>query len=432
MKRAVVLAFCGVLFACSPVAGDWARFLGPNGQGAPDSDRPITTDLSSKENLRWRAALPGSGTSSPIVVGDRVYVTAYTGYGLDMADPGDESKLVRHLLSFDRESGEELWRASVESEGKILPFRGFVCQHGYASSTPTSDGENIYVLFGSTGLIKFNRDGKEVWRTSLGNQTDPAGYGDGSSPVVWKDYVLVNASAIGRQLVAVDQSTGKVVWSIEDESFTNSWSSPVTTQTSNGDRVLFGVPGKILAVDPSNGKQVWSAVTPLNDAVCGSISIKDDVAYIMGGRAGNAIAIRMGGEGDVSDTHTQWQTSLRSGICTPVMLGETLYWCSGGIFYAADAKTGEYVYKKRLPRLGGPTGGFPNADYSSPVTSGETIVQFTRNGESYVVQSGDEFKTVAHNPAFEDDGTSFSSSPAISEGEVFIRSEKYLYRIAKP
>lgn len=414
------------------LSADWNRFRGPNGQGVAESDQPISPEISAEKNLKWRTELPGSGTSSPIVVGDRVYVTAYTGYGLDMKAPGEESKLLRHLLAFDRDSGEEVWRADVPSTGKILPFRGFVCQHGYASSTPTSDGEYVYVFFGSTGLIKFDRDGEEVWRTKLGNQTDPAGYGDGSSPIVWKNYVLVNASAVGRQLVAVDQATGEVVWSVEDESFTNTWSSPVIASTEQGDRVLFGVPGSIVAIDPSNGEQVWKADTPLRDAVCGSICVKEGVAYIMGGRAGNAIAIKMGGEGDVSETNTLWQTSLRSGICTPAIVGKNIYWCSGGIFYAADLATGSYVYKERLPRLGGPTGGFPNADYSSPIASGDSIVQFTRNGESYVIAAGDEFTTISHNAAFEDDETSFSSTPAISDGELFMRSEKYLYAIASP
>ncbi|MEM0927646.1 MAG: PQQ-binding-like beta-propeller repeat protein, partial [Planctomycetota bacterium] len=252
------------------------------------------------------------------------------------------------------------------------------------------------------------------------------------SPVLWKDYVLVNASAVGRQLVAVEQSTGKIAWKIQDDSFTNTWSSPVTVRTDDGDRALFGVPAKIIAVDPASGKQIWTADTPLDDAVCGSICVRDNVAYIMGGQSGRAIAIRMGGEGDVSETHTLWRSPLRAGICTPVLAGKNLHWCSGGIFYAADCETGEYVYKTRLPRIGRPTGVFPNADYSSPIVSGETIVQFTRSGESYVIASGDEFKTVAHNRRFDEDESSFSSTSAIADGQLFVRSERFLYCIASP
>ena len=144
------------------------------------------------------------------------------------------------------------------------------------------------------------------------------------------------------------------------------------------------------------------------------------------------MAIKCGGEGDVSTTNTLWQTRLTAGISTPVILGDNFYWTTGGIFFAARLATGEYVYKQRLPRLSGPTGGFPNADYSSPIAVGGNIVLFTRNGESYVIKPGDEFQIVAHNPAFDGDTKRFSATPAASDGELFVRSESNLYCIADP
>ena len=142
------------------------------------------------------------------------------------------------------------------------------------------------------------------------------------------------------------------------------------------------------------------------------------------------MAVNCGGSGDVSNSKTLWQTRLRSGIGTPIIVGNHMYWTSGGVFYAADLATGDYVYKQRLPRLGGPTGGFPNADYSSPIATGNRIIQFTRNGESYVIEAGDQFQLVAHNPAFADDDSAFSATPAISDGELFVRSESYLYCVS--
>jgi outer membrane protein assembly factor BamB len=433
MRIAYFWTFSVGLACLFPSIGDadWNRFRGNDGSGSV-AEGAITKNISASENLRWRMPLPGSGTSSPVISGDRVYLTAYTGYGLDMQSPGDPKALMRHLIAFDRKSGEELWRASVAADGEVDPYQGFICQHGYASTTPTTDGQHVYVIFGKSGLIKFDLGGNEVWRTSLGKLSDPAKWGDGSSPILYNDLVIANASVLGRKLVAIEKQTGQERWSITDESFTNAWSTPVVVSTDAGDRILFAVPGQVIAVDPGTGEKVWYAETPIKDAVCASLLVGDGRVYIMGGRNGQGMSIRMGGQGDVTDSHVEWERGIRSGIVTPVASGDQMYWCSGGIFYAANLATGDYVYRQRLPRLGGPTGGFPNADYSSPIAVGNYILQFTRNGESYLIEGGDSFQVVSHNPGFDGDDSSFSSTPAVSDGEVFVRSEKYLYCIAKP
>lgn len=390
----------------------------------------IPTEWSAEKNLKWKADLVGKGTSSPIVSGDRVYVTCYTGYGLSAEEPGNPEDLVRHLLAFDRKTGDELWRASVPSAGQEDPYRGFIQQHGYASSTPTTDGEHVFVLFGKSGLFAFDRDGNQLWQTSLGTDSDPAKWGDGTSPILYENLVVVNAGILGHQFVAVDKSNGKIAWTIEDESFTNCWSTPTVVETGRGAELLFQVPLNVIAVQPTTGEKLWTAKSPLDDSTCGSIITKNGNAYLMGSRAGRAMALKCGGTGDVTDSNTLWETRLRSGICTPVIVGDQMYWTSGGIFFAAKLEDGEYVYKERLPRIGGPTGGFPNSDYSSPIAVGERIILFTRNGESYVIQPGKEFQIIGHNAAFADDNSAFSATPAASNGELFVRSEKHLYCIA--
>ena len=327
MKIVEKVLFAALFIGLTPHArlmADWNRFRGVDGKGLASEDKPVAANLSDDANLLWKTPLPGSGVSSPIIVGDRVYLTADTGYGLDMENPGDEKALVRHLLAFDRTTGSEVWRKSVAAEGDMHPYAGFVCQHGYASSTPASDGENIYVLFGSTGLFGFDRDGNELWRTDVGKTKDPSFYGDASSPIVYGDLVIVNASAVGRQLVAVNKASGEIVWSVKDKSFTNSWSTPVVVSSESGDQILFGVPGKVIAIDPTSGQQVWSADSPIQDAVCSSILVDNGVAYIMGGRNGKGIAIRLGGTGDVTDTHILWNRPIRSSICTPVIYGDRM------------------------------------------------------------------------------------------------------------
>ena len=424
--------FClGLLFALgSPdVGADWNRFRGPDGSGMADGSG-VPQEWSLETNLKWRTALPGKGVSSPIVNGDRVFVTAYTGYGLDMKAPGEPADLIRHLLALDRETGAEVWRVSVKSAGGEDPYQGFITQHGYASSTPVTDGERVYALFGKSGLFAFDRNGKELWRRSLGDQSDAARWGDASSPILVGDVLVVNAGVLGRQIVGLDKRTGEQLWAVEDSAFTNSWSTPAVYRRGDTAQVLAHFPFRIVGLDPGTGQVVWSAKTPLDDATSPSIVVRNDVAYLMGSRAGHAMAVRLGGKGDVSESHVLWKQQVRAGITTPVIVGDALYWASNGIFMAHDLETGERIYRDRLPRLGGPTGGFPNVDYSSPIVVDGKIVQFTRNGESYVIEAGEELRIAAHNPPFEGDSTAFSATPAASRGELFVRSEGYLYCIA--
>ncbi|MEO1525245.1 MAG: PQQ-binding-like beta-propeller repeat protein, partial [Planctomycetota bacterium] len=370
--------------------------------------------------------------SSPIVSGDKVFVTCYSGYGMKPpTNDDDPAKLVRHLLAFDRASGRQLWEVKVPSAEKEDPFAGFIMQHGYASSTPTTDGKRVYAFFGKSGLFAFDMDGNELWRRSLGTKSDPARWGGGASPVLYKNLVLVNAGVVGNQLVAVDSASGEIAWSIEDGAFTNCWTTPAIINTENGEQAIFAVPGKMIAVEPLTGTKVWEAATQIDDATCGSIVHREGIAYLMGSREGHGLAVRCDGKGDVSDSSTIWSKQIRSGICTPVIVGESLYWTTGGMFMAARVEDGEYAYRVRLPRKGKASGGFMAADYSSPVAQGNRILLFTRFGESYVIEAGDEFEVVGQNPGFPDDETPFNATPAISDGEIFVRSDKRLYCIAE-
>lgn len=426
VTQLVLASFLGLVIQSVAPAEDWARFRGPNGKGISE-DKTIPLEWSSTKNLKWRAELPGAGASSPIVSGNRVYLTCYTGYGLDRENPGKLEDLTRHLLAFDRETGKEIWRRSIKSTVPEDPYQGFITQHGYASSTPVTDGERIIVLFGKSGLFCFDRDGNQLWQTSLGTKSDPAKWGDGTSPVLYEDRVIVNAGILGNQFVAVDKETGKIIWKLEDDGFTNCWSTPAVVTTETGQQLLFNVPGRVIAVDPGSGKKLWQTASPLNDSTCGCIVTEGNRAYLMGSRAGNGMAL----ECSEKEGGVVWQKSLRSGIDTPLLLGDQLYWHSSGIFNAANVTTGEYVYRERLSMFGKSTS-FPNVDYSSPVASGKYIVQFMRNGESFVIEAGKNYQEKHHNPGFEGDDSAFSGTPAISDGELFVRSYKYLYAIAQP
>ena len=206
--------------------------------------------------------------------------------------------------------------------------------------------ENVYTLFGKSGLFAFNRDGEQLWHVDLGQKSDPAKWGDGSSPIVVGDLVIVDAGVLGNQFVGINKTTGEKVWSINDPGFTNCWSTPTELSVAGQAQILFNVPKRILAIDPLTGKTLWTADSPLDDAACGSIVTKDEIAYLMGSRAGRAMAVKCDGLGDVSQSATLWQTQIRSGIGTPLIVGENMYWTSGGIFFAASLSTGEYVFRE--------------------------------------------------------------------------------------
>ncbi len=427
---AVFATFAMSLFITGTHAEDWARFRGPNGSGVNAASK-APLEWSDSKNLKWSVDLPGRGSSSPIVVGDKVLLTAYTGYGLDNANPGNPSSLQRHLICFDRASGKERWRGTVDSTHDEDPYQGFITDHGYASSTPVSDGEHVFVLFGKTGMVAYDLEGNQKWLKNLGELSDPAKWGGGASPVLHEDLVIVNAGNVGQKIVALNKADGTVAWDVVNPEFTNCWSTPIKVTANMRDELVFIMPGKILALDPDTGKELWTAKSPIAPTVCASLAEEDGVVFAMGGRQGSAIAVKCGGNGDVSETNTVWEKPLRAGIGTPLVHDGWIHWTSGGIAYCADCKTGEYVYKDRLksePESGAGQRRGPAGDYASPVMIGDRIALLMRDGTTYVITPGDQFETISRN-SFESDQSQFNATPAVTDNQIFIRSDKKLYCI---
>lgn len=420
--------------AASIKAEDWTRFLGTNGTGLSSSKVAAPTSWSATENMKWKVDLPGYGSSSPIVLGDTVYLTCYTGYGLSAEDPGDIKKLTRHLLAIDRKSGETRWTATVAATGEEDKYEGFITEHGYCSSTPTTDGEHIYVFYGKTGVLAYDLKGKEVWRRDVGQFSDPAKWGDGTSPVLAGDVLVVNAGIAGHQIVGLNKKTGEIVWKVVDEKFTNSWSTPVLVEVAGRTEAVFSMPDVILALDPQTGKELWRAKSPISNTTCPSLAIQGDVVFAMGGRGGAAIAVRCGGSGDVTDSaQIVWSKSMRGGICTPVVAGNNLVWATSGILNCYNCEDGSQRFQQRLASAPEAPAGDgqrrrPGGDYASPVVAGDYIYLITRNGTSYVAQTGNEFKLVG-NGSFGDDTSLFNATPAVVDGQLFVRSNKALYCI---
>ena len=250
-----LLVAAGCLLPGTSLQADWLRFRGPNGSGISADSEPTPTQWSPDENLKWKVKLPGPGVSSPIIVGDRVYVTCYSGYGLDRQEPGDINNLKRHLVCVDRQSGEIVWDQSVKAAQPEDPFEGIgVTAHGYASHTPVSDGENIYVFFGKSGVIAFDREGNQLWQTNVGMDSDPKRWGSSSSPIVHDDLLIITASAESRALVGLNKKTGEEVWRQETEGLTDVWGTPLLVDVEGRTDLVIGVPYEFWGLNPKSGK----------------------------------------------------------------------------------------------------------------------------------------------------------------------------------
>lgn len=425
------------MLVSSPAQADWTRFRGPNGSGISSGGQATPTTWSDSENLRWKVALPGPGSSSPIVVGDRVFVTCWSGYGMDQRDPGDQEQLRRHLVCIDGASGDTLWSKSVEPFLPEDEFRGMFTQHGYASHTPVSDGERVYAFFGKTGALAFDMEGNQLWQTSVGTESGPRGWGTASSPILHGNLLIVTATAESEALVALDTATGEEVWRQEAAGFNSVWGTPVLAKVDDERTdLVIAVPNEIWGLNPDTGKLRWYCEAITVSSFCSSVVAHDGVVYAMesgpGGSGG--IAVRVGGAGDVTDTHVVWQGPQSPRVETPILHEGRLYSRSKerssrtASCYCYDAATGEEVYKSSLTSSGGGggRGGMGSGDYASPVLADGKLYFSSRSGDVFVLKIGEGFEQLAVNHLGEA-GEDFSATPAVSNGCLFIRSSKNLY-----
>jgi outer membrane protein assembly factor BamB len=396
-------------------AGDWPGFRGPTGDGvATDSGLPTT--WSAKSNVVWKTKLPGPGTSSPIVVGKKVLVTSYSGYAVDRKDPGDIDKLVRHLVCLDRDTGKVLWTRDVPAVQPEHRCGDYLDLHGYASSTPASDGKNVFVFFGKSGVLAYDLGGKKLWTASVGTRTD--GWGSASSPVLYKDLVIVNAGVESGALVALDKKKGTEVW--RARGISESWTTPVLVKVpGSGTELVVSASKKVLGFDPDSGKELWRTDS-FTWYVCPTVVAHDGVVYALQNDA--CVAVKAGGRGNVTKTHTLWKKNLGSVVPSPVYHKGHLYWATGTAL-CVKADDGSVVYRKRLTPD-------PGNVYASPLLGDGKIYYVSRTKGAYVVAPGPEFKQLAHN-TLEPDKSVCNGSPAVSEGRLLLRSDRYLYCIGK-
>jgi len=407
-----------------PVASaDWPQFRGLGGLGlAEDKNLPDTWDA--EANIAWKSELPGPGSSSPIVVGNKVFLTCYSGYGLTKENPGNMEVLKLHVVCLDRRTGKILWTKDVPPALPEEKFQPNVDVHGYASSTPVSDGKRVYVFFGKSGVHTFDLDGKPLWRAGVGTGTH--GYGSAASPVLYQDLLIVNASVESGSLVALNKSDGKQAWAAKG--IAGAYNTPLLVSLPAGRDELVIIDGGrtegdgyVRAFNPQTGEEVWTC-QGLKSSVSASLVAHEGVVYAVGGPI--TMAVRAGGKGDVTQSHVVWTNRGGTAVSSPVYHQGHLYWTNpDGLVTCVAADKGTEVYKARLQPQSGRI-------YASLVVGDGKLYFVSRENGTYVVEAKPQFRLLVHN-RIENDTSVFNGSIAVCNGQLVLRSDRYLYCIGK-
>ncbi|MFN3194155.1 MAG: PQQ-binding-like beta-propeller repeat protein [Aureliella sp.] len=437
------LAFvAGGLAESSCSAEDWLHWRGPTGNGTAIEAKP-PTEWGQDKNIKWKVPVPGKGSGSPIVVGDRVFVVSavsgqQTVNGGPAAEqrgsPGDRSRGGRRgrggapltqldfkVYCYNRGNGSLIWEKTAVS-GK--PHEGTHSTNTFASASPTSDGKHLYAHFGSRGLFCYTLDGELKWKRDFGDMQTRATFGEGSSPTIVGDLIIVPWDHEGPSaLYALNKMTGETVWEAKRDEPTN-WSTPLIVEHEGKQQVVLNGQNFARAYDLESGKELWRCDGQTQRPVASAVADNGLVFVGSGFRGSFMGAFRLGGSGDIEgSSNVAWTIGEDTpDIASPLLSGGRLYFHKGksGILSCVDAQSGEFLFKsQRLGRLG--------SIYASPVAAGGHIYLSDRAGLTVVIKDAGQLEIVASN----DLGETIDATPAPAGEELFIRGSQYLFCIAE-
>jgi outer membrane protein assembly factor BamB len=400
------------LFLAAPLhAANWPAWRGPGANGV-SSEKNLPTRWSTNENVRWRVPLPEAGNSTPVVWGDRIFVTQPIAM---------ENR--RTVMCFDRASGRLLWQSGVVVKDPERTHE----TNPYASGSPVTDGERVIAWFGSGGLVCYDFTGKELWRTDLGKHDHVFGYG--GSPVLHGDLCFLNFGPGAREfLLAVNKKTGKEVWRHESpapavDDIHGTWSTPLISEWNGRTELISALRGQLAGHDPKTGKVMWQ-VTNFGIQAKTSPVAGEGVVIISGDLKSAEIAVRLGGSGDVSKTHLLWRKEPpKRRVGTGVIYNGHYFGAqTPGLADCIELKTGRIVWEERLRGSGA-----NNAVWSSPVLSENKLYIVNQNGDVFVLRAGDKFEVIAMNSL----GERSNASVVPSNGELLIRTHQSLWCIGR-
>lgn len=408
MKITALIVACAVTLAATGRGQDWPQFRGPDGSGSAAAAVPST--WSDTENMIWKAPLEGMGASTPVIVGGKLFLTASVG------GAGD---LVRRVLCFDAATGQKLWDQTVESQ---LPESDSIREdHGYASSTPVADATHLYVFFGKSGVFCFDHSGRHVWHAEVGSQLNR--WGSAASLTLLGQQLLVNACVESESLIALDKASGKELW--RAPKLKECWHAPFPVAGAGGaPQIVMAQAEQLVAYDAATGAEAWRCKSGISWYMCPQPIVSEGVLYAVGGRSGTGgLAVKLGGTGDITESHRLWTLAKGTNVPSPVLHGGRLYFAheNNGTAHCVDLNSGQFVYEEPLPP-------HPGQVYASPVLAGDTIVYLGRGGQAVLVKAGPKCEIVG-SARLEDGRGVFNASPAIASGRLYIRSNRNLYCI---
>jgi len=399
-------------FMASPVRADWPHWRGEGGNGVSLTAKP-PVEFGPERNLRWKTELPGRGSSSPVVVGERVFVTTA------VPVEGEPGLLDFRLLCLDRETGREQWSRSCV---RAMPHEGTHETNGFASASPCTDGKRVYAHFGSRGLHCFTLAGEPLWSRDFGDMTVRNGFGEGSSPTLAGELIIVPWDHEGPSLLfALDTLTGKTVWETPRDEPT-CWATPLVVADAGGTtQVVMNGQNAARGYDLATGKELWrcggQTVRP-----CASAVAAGGTAWIGSGFRGAFLgAFDLAGRGDLAGgPHVLWtKQSGTPDVASPLLSGGrlTYYKEKSGLLTCVDAATGQPHYQtERIPGVA--------RTYASPVAAGGRVYLTDRSGRITVIEDAAALKVVAEN----DVGEGVDATPAPAGESLFVRGERHLFR----
>jgi outer membrane protein assembly factor BamB len=401
-SSAALLLFLGQ--AGGVLAEDWPCWRGPRLDGTSlETNVPVYWNATS--NIAWKTELPGAGHASPIIYGDRVFTVSA------LADTQE-----RLLLCLDRKTGELLWKQKVLS----APFEQKHELNSFASSTPATDGERIYVSFLDRDHMfaaAYDFQGKELWNNRPGPFSSMHGFC--SSPLIYRDKVILNGDHDGDSyLVALSRTDGRMIWKTARENHTRSYCAPLIREMAGRQQMVLSGDKCVASYDPEEGERRWVIDGPTEQFVASPVySEKTGLVYITGGfPAHHILAIRPNGTGNVTGTHIVWRTTKGAAyVPSPIIAGDYFLVVSdSGVAYCFEAANGNVAWTERL-----------GVEHASLVSAEGRVYFLNDRGVMNVVKPGPQFVRLAEN----DLGESFFASPAISRGQIFLRGEKHLFCI---
>jgi outer membrane protein assembly factor BamB len=394
-----------ILYSTSVLwAQNWPCWRGPNGDGT-SSDTNIPVKWDSVTNVVWKTSVPGGGYSSPVIWKDKLFLTSAI-----------EETQEKVLFCYDAKSGKLLWQKTVLNS----PFEGKHNNNSFASGTPATDGNLIYISFldGKDAVVAaYDFTGKQIWLQRPGTFQSPHGYS--CSPVLYNDKVIINGNSLGDSFAAaLSKSDGHIIWKVSHEKPAHSFSTPIIREMAGKVQMIFCGNKEIASYNPDNGKKYWFVSGPSED-FCSSPVYNEKTGLVLVSSAWPKrilVAIKPDGQGDVSNSHVTWQSS--EGACyvpSPVCIGEYFFsTMTNGRVHCMEAATGKILWIENL-----------GIQYPSPVLVNGLVYMPNDEGVITVIKPGSKFEYVSKNPL----GEKMFASPAISNGKIYLRGFEHLYCI---